>query len=72
MTAGAFAGLLLAAAAVSTWQAVRATRAEAAALTARDAEAEQRVETERQRDDANEQRRRTRAALDDMLSGLMS
>jgi tetratricopeptide (TPR) repeat protein len=54
LTAAAFAAVLAAAAAVSIWEAVQARRAEATALAARDAEAEQ--------------RRRTRAALDDMLS----
>src|SRR5204863_174570 len=54
LTAVAFVALLAAAAAVSAWQSVVATRAKGEALAARDAEAEQ--------------RRRTRAALDDMLS----
>jgi serine/threonine protein kinase len=54
LTAAAVAALLAVAAAVSIWQAVQAKLAEAAALAARDAEAEQ--------------RRRARAALDDMLS----
>jgi tetratricopeptide (TPR) repeat protein len=44
--------LLVAGAAVSTWQAVRATRAEAAALSARDAEAAERRQAEEQRDRA--------------------
>jgi tetratricopeptide (TPR) repeat protein len=54
LTAAAFMALLAVAAVVSTWQAVVATRAQRDALAARDAEAEQ--------------RRRTRQALDDMLS----
>ncbi|HEX4590031.1 MAG TPA: protein kinase, partial [Gemmataceae bacterium] len=54
LTAAAFVAVLTAAAVVSAWQAVVATQAKAAAEAARDAEAQQ--------------RRRTRAALDDMLS----
>jgi tetratricopeptide (TPR) repeat protein len=44
--------LLVAGAAISAWQAVRATRAEAAALSARDAEAAERQLAEEQRDRA--------------------
>jgi serine/threonine protein kinase/Flp pilus assembly protein TadD len=54
LTTAAFVALLAVATAVSAWQAVKATRAEATAVAARDDEAEQ--------------KRRTRAALDDMLS----
>ncbi len=50
-TAAVFALLLMAGAAVSTWQAVRATRAEVEAVAAREAEAEQRRQAE-----ANEQK----------------
>jgi len=48
----AFAALLLLGVAVSTWQAIRATRAEQLAVMARDAEAAERLEAEQQRDKA--------------------
>ncbi len=67
-TAAAVAALLVAAAAVSGGPAWRATRAEAAALAARDDEAAQRAEAVARRAEAEEQRRRAKAALDDMLS----
>ncbi|MFO0810785.1 MAG: serine/threonine-protein kinase [Gemmataceae bacterium] len=51
-TAAAIALLLLAATAVSTWQAVRAVRAEERAVAARKAEAQQRTDAETQRDRA--------------------
>jgi serine/threonine protein kinase/tetratricopeptide (TPR) repeat protein len=51
-TAAGFAALLLLGTAVSTWLAVRATRAEREALAARDAVIQQRQETEEQRDRA--------------------
>jgi serine/threonine protein kinase/lipopolysaccharide biosynthesis regulator YciM len=51
-TAAGFAALLLLGMAVSTWLAIRATRAERDALAARDAEILQRQETEAQRDRA--------------------
>ena len=54
VTAAAFIVLLAVGAVVSAWEAVLAKQAEATALTALDAEAEQ--------------KRRMRAALDDMLS----
>jgi serine/threonine protein kinase/tetratricopeptide (TPR) repeat protein len=54
VTAAGFAGLLLLGTVVSTWQAVRATRAEQAAVGARDAEMEQRQDAERQRDRATQ------------------
>ncbi len=79
--AAAIAALLVAGVTVSIWLAVRAVRAErtaraaaeaaaeqrAAAEQARRAEAAQRAEAERQRDDAERQRRLARQALDDML-----
>jgi serine/threonine protein kinase/tetratricopeptide (TPR) repeat protein len=52
VTAAGFAGLLLVGTMVSTWLAVRATRAEQIAVAARDAEIQQRQETEAQRDRA--------------------
>jgi len=53
-TAASFAVVLMVSAGVSIWQAAQATRA--------------RADAEHQRDDSNKQRRRTRAALDDMLA----
>jgi WD40 repeat protein len=58
--AAGFAALLLAGAAVSTWQAVRATRAESDALTARDAEAGQHAAAERAAAEAREAAARAR------------
>jgi serine/threonine protein kinase/tetratricopeptide (TPR) repeat protein len=55
--AAAFAGLLLAGVAVSTWQAVRATRAEAEARTAED-------EARQERDRARAEKENAQAALD--------
>src|SRR5262245_1261921 len=52
VTAAAFAGLLIAGALLSFWQAVRATRAEALALAERDDREKARREASRQRDAA--------------------
>src|SRR4051794_38878157 len=74
-TAGAFAIVLIAASAISVWQAVRANRAEAKAVMAYAAEFKQRREAQDQRDralkaesDAKANLARARAAVDDYLT----
>jgi tetratricopeptide (TPR) repeat protein len=55
-TAALFVVLLVVGAAVSIWQAVRATRAEADAIAARDAEAQERAKAESERDEKEKAR----------------
>lgn len=56
LTASTFAVLLVASAVLSSWQAIRATRSERAAIDAKLAEQHQRTQAEQQRDDAKQLR----------------